>query len=156
MRGRRSHTVHGVGASIMSFRYLELEMNLSCGCLLFWYLFCLFHFSPIRSHLSTLCHFDSGKIDSWSWIRVPPGVGILIFQFYLLLLKYHHSLSLHLLKREDSSLSQCIIRCRPEKNISRWSLSTNLCSDDHHRVVGPCHLQLNKWKCVFCNLIDEF
>ena len=90
-------------------------MNLYCNCLLCCYLFRLFHFSPIRSQLSTLCHFNSGEENSRSWIRVPPGVGVLICQFYLLLLKYHRSFSLHLPKREDSPLSHCVIRCRLEK-----------------------------------------
>ena len=83
--GRRRQTVHVVDAHIKIFRSIELEMNLSCGCLLCCYLFCLFHLSPIRSHLSTLCHFNSGEVYSGSWIRVPPGGGVLIFQFYLLL-----------------------------------------------------------------------
>ena len=77
--------------------------------------FFLFLFYPILSHLSTLCHSNSGEVDSQSWIRVPPGGGILIFQFYLLLLKYHHKLSLRHTKfvmnhgaawfQEDSSLN---------------------------------------------------
>ena len=33
-----------------------------------------------------------------------------------------------------------------------WIL--HLCSDYHHRVVGPCRLKLNRSKYVFCNLID--
>ena len=61
-------------------------MNLSCGCLLFCYLFRLFHFSPIRSHLSTLCQFNNGGVDSWSWIQVPLGVGVLVCQFTLFFL----------------------------------------------------------------------
>ena len=131
-------------------------MNLFCGCLIWCYLFRLFYCSPIHIHLSILCHFNSGELDSWSWIRVPPSVGVLICHFYLLLLQYNHSFSLHLLKREDSSLSHCVIWCCPEKNVSGWLLSTTLHLDDHHRVVGTCHLQLNRCKCVLCNLIDTF
>ena len=67
-------------------------------------------FSTIISHLSTLSHFNSSEVDSRSRIRIHPGGGDLIFQFYLLLIKYHHSLSLHLLKREGSLLSRCVIR----------------------------------------------
>ena len=78
--------------------------------------FRLFRFSPIFSHLSTLCHFNSGEGDSRSRIMVPPGVGVLILQFYLLLLKYHLSLSLHILKREDILILHCVIRCRPENS----------------------------------------
>ena len=131
-------------------------MNISCGCLLFYYLFRLFQLSPIHIHLSTLCHFNRGGVYPRCWIRFPPGAGVLIFQFYFPLLKYHHSFSLHLLKRENSSLSHCVIRCRPKKNVSWWLLSTALILDDHHRVIGPYHLQLNRCKCVFFNLIDYF
>ena len=154
--GRPRQTVHGVNEPIKIFTYIELEMKLSSGCLLCCYLFRFFHFSPILSHLSTLVHFNSGEVDSQSWIRVPTGVGVLIWQFYLLLLKYNHSLSIHLLNREDSLILHCIICFRPEKNVSWWLLSTTLCSDDHLRVVGPCHLQLNRCNLVFCNLIDAF
>ena len=111
----RRQTVHGVDAHIKSSRSLELEMNLSRGCLLCCDLFRLLRFSSIFIHLSTLCHFNSSEVDSWSWIRFPPSFGVLVCQFYLPLLRYNHSFSLHLLKREDSSLSQCVIRCRQEK-----------------------------------------
>ena len=84
--GRQRQNVHGVDAHIKSFRSLELEMNISCGCLLCCYLFRLFHFSPIRSHLSTLCHFNNGEVDPWCWIRVPPGADVLICQFTFLFL----------------------------------------------------------------------
>ena len=131
-------------------------MNLSCGCLICCYLFRLFFFYPIRSHLSILWHFKSSEVDPWCWIRVSPGAGVLICQFYLSLLKYHNSFSLRLLKREDSSLLHCVIRCRLEKNVSWWLLSTTLCSDDHHRVIVPCRFQLIRCKSVFCNLIDAF
>ena len=67
--GKLRHTVHGFDAPIKIFRSLELDMNLSFWCLLFCYLFCLFHFSPTRSHLYILFHFNSGEIDSQSWIR---------------------------------------------------------------------------------------
>ena len=131
-------------------------MNLSCGFLLCCYLFHLFHFSPIRSHMYTLCHFNSCELNSRSWIRVPTGVGVLICQFWLPLLNYHHSLSLHLLKREDSSIFHCVIHCLPEKNVSLWLLITTLRSDYHHRFVGPCHLQLNRCKYVFFNMVYAF
>ena len=131
-------------------------MNLFCGCLLCCYIFRLFRFSPICSHMSTLCHFNSGEVYSWSWIGVPPGVCVLICQFYLPLIKYHQSFSLRLLKREDSSLLHCVIRFRLENNVSLWLLSTNLLLDDHYRFVGPCHLQFIRCECVFCNLIDAF
>ena len=129
-------------------------MNLSRGCLLCCDLFRLLRFSYIFIHLSTLCHFNSGEVDPQCWIRVPPGVGVLIFQFYLPLLKCHNSLSLHLLKKEDSLLSHCVISCHLENNVSWWLLSTTLRSDDHHMVIGPCHLQLNRWKNFFYYLID--
>ena len=90
-------------------------MNLYFGCLLCCYLFCLFLFYPIFIHLYTLCHFGSGEVDSWSQIRFPPSGGVFIFQFCLILLKYHHKLYLHILKRDDSSLSHCVIRWRLEK-----------------------------------------
>ena len=92
--GRRRQTVHGVDAPIKRLISLELEMNLYCGCLCCCYLFHLFLFSPIRSHLYTLCHFNSGEVDSRSLIKVPPGGGILIFHFYLLMLKYYHIFSI--------------------------------------------------------------
>ena len=60
--GRWRQTVHGVDAHIKSFIYLELEMNLSCGCLLCCYIFRLFRFFPICIHLSTLCYFNSGEV----------------------------------------------------------------------------------------------
>ena len=63
--GRQRKNVNGFDAPIKSFRYLELDMNLSCGCLLFCYLFRLFHLSTICSHLSTLCHFNRGEVYSW-------------------------------------------------------------------------------------------
>ena len=131
-------------------------MNLYFGYLLCCYLFCLFLFSPIFIHLYTLCHFDIGEVDSWSQIRFPPSGGVLICQFCLILLKYHHKLYLHILKRDDSSLLHCVIRWRPEKIFSRWLLITTLCSDDQNKVVGPCRKQLNGYKCVFWNLIDAF
>ena len=130
--------------------------NLSCGCLLFCYFPPLFLLSPIIIRLYTLFHFSSGEVDYWSWIRVTPGGGVLIFQFYLLLPKYHNKLYLHLLKREDSSLSRCVIRFCPKKNVSGWLSSITLCSDDHHRIVGWCCEKLNRHKFVFCNLIDYF
>ena len=131
-------------------------MNLYCGCLLWCYLFSLFLFSTIRSHLSILCHFNSGKVDSRSLTMVPPGFCVLVCQFYLLLIKYHHSFSLHLLKRGDSSLSHCVICSRPEKNVSWWLPSTTLLLEDHQMVFGPCRKKLNRYKCVFWNLIDAF
>ena len=97
--GRRIQTVHGVDAHIKSFGSLELGMNISSSCLLCCYIFRLTHCSPICSHLSTLIRFSSGEVDPRCLIRVTPGVGVLICQFYLLPLKYHHSFSLHLLKR---------------------------------------------------------
>ena len=110
----------------------------------------------LAATLLQLCDFSSGELDPRCWIMVAPGVGVLIFQFYLLLLIYHHSFSLHLLKREESSLLYCVIHCRPEKNVSWWLLSTTLRSDDHHRVIGTCHLKMNRCQCVFWNLIDSF
>ena len=35
-------------------------------------------------------------------------------------------------------------------------LNTTLHSDDHNRVLGPCRNQLNRFKCVFCNIIGAF
>ena len=131
-------------------------MNLYCGCLLYCYLFCLFLFYPILIRLSILCHFNSGELDSQSRIRFPPGDDVLIWQFCLLLLKYHHKFSLNILKRKGSSISQCFICCCPERNVSRWFSSATLHSDDHHRVVGTCCKQINRYKCVFLNLIDNF
>ena len=131
-------------------------MNPSCGCLLCCYIFRLFLFSPILSHLYTLCHFNSGEVYSRSRIRVPPGGGVLVYQFYFTVLKYHHKLFLHLLKRGGSLLSHRVIRSLPGKNVSGWLSSTTLCLDDHHKVVGPCHLQFIRCECVFCNLIDAF
>ena len=137
---RLRQTVHGFYAHIKSFISLELDMNLSCGCLLYSYLFRLFNFFPILSHLSTLCHFNSGELYPKIWIVVPPVVGVLIWKFYLVIFKYHHSFYLHLMKKEDSLLSHCVICCCPEKNVFWRLLSTTLYSDENHRVVGPCHL----------------
>ena len=131
-------------------------MNLFCSCLLCCYLLCLFLLSPIIIHMSTLCHFNIGGVDSQSQSRVPTGGGVLICQFYLLLLKYHHKFSLRLLKMEDRFLSHFGIRCRLEKNVSGWLLSTTLRSDDHHRVIDPCRNNLNRCKCFFWDMIDSF
>ena len=131
-------------------------MNLSCGYLLCCYLFCLFLFSPILIHLSILCQFNIGEVYSWYWIRFTPGGCVLIFQFYLIVLKYHHKFCLRLLKREYSSLSHFLIRSRPDNNVSGWLFNTTLHLDDQCMVVGPYYNQLNRCKCVFCNIIDAF
>ena len=131
-------------------------MDLSCGCLICCYLFCLLLFSPIIVHLFMLCHFNSGEVDSWCWIRVPPGDGVLILQFYLPLLKYHHKSSLHLLYREDSLISHFVIRCRSEKSDYLLLLNTTLCWDDQNRFVGIFRKQPNRCKCVLWNLIYAF
>ena len=136
--------------------YLEFEINLSCGCLLWYYLLSLLILYPIITHLSKLWHFSSGEVDPQIWIRVPPGGGFLIWYFYLLFIKYHNKLSLHLLKREEIFLLHCVIHCWRDKNVSGWFFSTNLCLDDHHRVVGTCRKKLNMYNCVFWNLIDSF
>ena len=107
--GRRIKIFHGVHATIKSFRPLELEMNISCGCLLSYLIFRLFLFSPIISHLSKLFHFNSGEVYPQTQIKVPPCGGVLIYQFYLLLLKCHHKSILHIVNREDSSLSHRVI-----------------------------------------------
>ena len=44
----------------------------------------------------------------------------------------------------------------PREDFYGWLLNTTIHSDDHLRVAGPCRKQLNRWKCVFCNLIDAF
>ena len=64
------------------------------------------------------------------------GGGLLLYQCYLLLIKYHNKFILSLLKREDSSLLHRDIPCLPEKNVSGWLSSTTLRSEYHHRVVG--------------------
>ena len=79
--GRRRQTVNGVDSPIKKFRYLELDMNLSCGCLFCCYLFCLLNLSPIYRQLSKFFHFNSGEVDSWSWIKFTPGLGVLILNF---------------------------------------------------------------------------
>ena len=61
-----------------------------------------------------------------SRIRIPPNGGVLIFQYYLLLLKYHHKLSLNILKMEDSSLLHRVIRYRPENIIFGWLSGTTI------------------------------
>ena len=127
-----------------------------CSYLLCCYLFPLLLFRTILSHQCTLCQFNRSDEDSRSEIRIPPAGGVLICQFYLLLLRYHHKLSLHLLKMGYKLISHCVIHCRLEKNFYGWFSSTTLSLDDHHRVIGPCHLKLNRCNCVFCNLIDAF
>ena len=52
--GRRRHNVHGVDAHIKSFIYLELEMNLYCGCIILCDIIRLINFSPMHIHLYTL------------------------------------------------------------------------------------------------------
>ena len=131
-------------------------MNLYCGCLICCYLFCLFLFFTIISHLLTLCNFNSSEIYYWSRIRVPPGGGVLICQLYLLLLKYHHKSSLHLPKSYYRLLLHSVIYCHLDRNDSWWLLITTLLLDDHHRLVGTCHNQLNRCKCLFCNMIYDF
>ena len=131
-------------------------MNLSCSCILCCYLFLLSLFSSIFIHLSTLWHFHSGELHSQSLIRVLTGGGVPICKFYPILLQYHHKFSIRLLKREGISLLHCVIHCRLKNNVSISLLNTTLRSDDNHRVVGLCRKQLNRCKCVFCNLIDSF
>ena len=58
-------------------------MKLYCGCLLCCYPFHFFVFYSILIYLSTLCHYNSSEVDSWSQIRVPPCGGVLIYQFAL-------------------------------------------------------------------------
>ena len=154
--GRLKQTVCVVYVPMKSLRYIELDMNFSCGCLHCCYLFRLFHYSPIHSHLYILFHFNSGEVYFLSWIVVPTGVGVLIFQFYLIFISYHHSFPLHILWREYSLRLHCVIRCSPEKYFYRWFSGTTLRSDDHHRVISICNFQLNRFKCVFCDLIDAF
>ena len=71
-------------------------MQLSCGCIIFCYLSFIYIFPLIISHLSTLCHFKSNELDSRSQISIPPGGCGLIFQFYLLFIKYHHKFSINI------------------------------------------------------------
>ena len=73
--------------TMMMMERVEMIMNLSCGCLLCCYLFSLFLFYPILFHLYKLCQFNSGEVDPLIRIIVPPGGGVLIFQFYFLLIK---------------------------------------------------------------------
>ena len=131
-------------------------MNISYGCNPCFYLFCILVLSSFIIHLSTLFHHNIGEVDSRSRIRIPPGGCVLIFQFYLIFFKYNHKLSLHILKTEYSSLLHCVIQCRPEKHFYVWLSSNTPRSDDHHRISGPCCNELNRCKCVFYNLFDEF
>ena len=151
--------------NMLSMHYWYFQKSLDHFCFrqalraaVFFYVsfFFLFLLSPIPICHYSVCYFNSSGVDSRSWIRVPTGYGVLVFQFYLLMLKYHQSFFLHLLKREDSSILHCVIHCRPEKNVSWWFLSTNLCSDDQNRFIGTCTLKLNRCKCVLCNIIDTF
>ena len=111
-------------------------------------------FSPILGHLYTLCHVNSGEVDFRSRSRFPLDGGVLICHFYLFLINYHHKFSIHILKREDSSLLNCAIRCRLEKNVSGWLLNTALQSEGWHRFFGTCCKKLNRCKCFFWNPID--
>ena len=131
-------------------------MNLSCGCFLWCCLFGLLLFSLILIHLSILCHFNSCEVDYWSRIRSFPGVGVLVCQFYLIFLKFHHKFYINLLQREGSFISHHVIHWRPDKNVYGRFSSTTFWLENHHRVVGPCSNQLNRCKCVLWNLIDYF
>ena len=137
--GRQQKTVHGVLEFVKSFRFLLLKMQLSGGCLLCCFLFCLLLFSPILVYHSVLRYFSSGKIYSRAWIMVP-HVGFIFYQYHLYLFIYDRRVFfLHILNRDDCYFSHSIICCSLENNVPWWLLHT-LCSEDNHRIISPGNL----------------
>ena len=120
---------------LKSFRSILFKTQLLGGCIIFYFLFCLFLFSHILSHQSKLHRFpDSNQGFSWRLNYFPISLSFAPVSPYILSF---------LSNRDDGSFHRRIIRYSLEEHFP-WLLFTTLCSKDNHRSIGPGVFYLNR------------